>query len=147
MKSFFPDVNVWVALTYRGHQQHVPAAAWFGRLTNETVGFCRLTQLSFLRLLTHPAVMQEDVRTQREAWEVYDRLVGDPRVAFYPERDPDALSHEFRKLTATGQFAPQQWPDAYLAAFARAEDLILVTFDRALGKLAGEAGVLLKWRV
>jgi len=31
-----------------------------------------------------------------------------------------------------------------LAAFARAEDLILVTFDRSLGKLAGKDVVLLK---
>ncbi len=144
MKSFFPDVNVWVALTYRGHQQHVPAAAWFGRLTTQTAGFCRLTQLSFLRLLTHPVVMQEDVKTQREAWEVYDRLMADPRTACYPEGDPEAVENEFRELAATGQFAPQQWPDAYLAAFARAEDLILVTFDRALSKLAGKNVVLLK---
>lgn len=144
MKSYFPDVNVWVALTYRGHQQHAPAAAWFGRLTTQTAGFCRLTQLSFLRLLTHPVVMQEDVKTQEEAWEIYDRLIADPRIAFYPEAAPQAIESEFRELTATGQFARQQWPDAYLAAFARAEDLILVTFDRALSKLAGEAGVLLK---
>jgi toxin-antitoxin system PIN domain toxin len=144
MKSFFPDINVWVALTYRGHQQHVLAATWFGRLTRETVGFCRLTQLSFLRLLTHPVVMQDEVKTQREAWEIHDRLVSDSRIAFYPERDSDAVESEFRKLTATPQFAPQQWPDAYLAAFARAEDLILVTFDQALSKLAGEPVVLLK---
>jgi len=108
------------------------------------VGFCRLTQLSFLRLLTHPVVMQDEVKTQREAWEIYDRLVGDSLIAFYPERNPDAVENEFRKLTAMARFAPQQWPDAYLAAFARAEDLILVTFDRALSKLAGEPVVLLK---
>jgi toxin-antitoxin system PIN domain toxin len=144
MKSYFPDINVWVALTYGNHRQHVIAALWFGRLTSETVGFCRFTQLSFLRLLTHPVVMQDEVKTQREAWEIYDRLVGDSRIAFYPERDPDAVESEFRELTATDQFAPQQWPDAYLAAFARAEGLILVTFDRALSKLAGESVGLLK---
>ena len=144
MKSFFPDINVWVALTYHGHEQHVLAARWFGRLTSETVGFCRLTQLSFLRLLTHPVVMQDEVQTQREAWEIYDQLMGDTRIAFYPERDPGAVENEFRDLTVTSQSAPQRWPDAYLAAFARAENLILVTFDRALSKLAGDYSVLLK---
>jgi len=144
MKSYFPDINVWVALAYDSHQQHADATSWFGRLTSDAVGFCRLTQLSFLRLLTQPAVMQDEVRTQREAWELYDELCADLRVTFYAERDPNAVETELRALTASTQFAPQQWPDAYLAAFAKAEGLILVTFDRALSKLAGEASMLLK---
>lgn len=143
MNFYFPDINVWVALAYDSHRQHAIAMSWFGRLTGDTVGFCRLTQLSFLRLLTQPAVMQDEVRTQREAWELYDELCGDSRVTFYPERDADAVETEFRALTVSTQFAPQQWPDAYLAAFARAEGLILVTFDRALSKLAGGDIVLL----
>ena len=32
MKSYFRDVNVWLALAYRGHQHHPTAAAWFERL-------------------------------------------------------------------------------------------------------------------
>ncbi len=144
MKSYFPDLNVWVALTYRGHQQHNAAASWFDRLQVEVTGFCRVTQLGFLRLLTHPVVMGDEVRTQQEAWDAYDLLASDVRVAFYPERDPDAVESEFRALTATTRFAPQQWPDAYLAAFARVEGLVLVTFDKALSKLAGDDVVLLK---
>jgi predicted nucleic acid-binding protein len=35
-------------------------------------------------------------------------------------------------------------PDTYLAAFANVAGLSLVTFDRALGKLAGQAALLLK---
>jgi predicted nucleic acid-binding protein len=100
--------------------------------------------MNFYFPLTQPAVMQDEVRTQREAWELYDELCGDSRVTFYPERDPNAVEAEFRALTVSTQFAPQQWPDAYLAAFVKAEGLTLVTFDRDLGKLAGEAGVLLK---
>jgi toxin-antitoxin system PIN domain toxin len=144
MKSYFPDLNVWVALTYRGHQQHRVAASWFDRLRVEVTGFCRVTQIGFLRLLTRPVVMGDEVRTQQEAWDAYDLLASDARVVFYPERDPDAVESEFRALTATTRFAPQQWLDAYLAAFARAEGLVLVTFDRALSKLAGEGVVLLK---
>ncbi len=44
MKSYFPDINVWVALVYRGHQHHPVAASWFERLKSDTVAFCRLTQ-------------------------------------------------------------------------------------------------------
>lgn len=144
MKSYFPDINVWVALTYRGHQQHAVAASWFGRLRSEPIGFCRLTQVGFLRLLTHPVVMRDEVRTQHQAWEAYDLLTGDSRITYYPEHDPDAVENEFRALTTTTQFAPQQWPDAYLAAFAKAEGLTLVTFDRALSKLAVDDTLLLK---
>jgi len=144
MKSYFPDINVWLALTYGSHRQHVIAASWFDRLTSQTAGFCRLTQLSFLRLLTQPAIMQDEVKTQREAWKVYDQLCDDSHVTFYPERNSGAIESEFRALTTTTQFAPQQWPDAYLAAFAKAEGLVLVTLDRALSKLAGETALLLR---
>lgn|SRR5262249_11932455 len=144
MKSYFPDINVWVALTYRGHQHHAIAARWFDRVRGDTAGFCRLTQLGFLRLLTHPAVMGDEAKTQTQAWEAYDRLTSDARIVFHSEFDPDAIENEFRALTTTAKSAPQQWPDAYLAAFAHIGSLILVTFDRALGKLAGPNALLLK---
>ena len=88
--------------------------------------------------------MRDEVRTQHQAWEAYDLLTGDSRITYYPEHDPDAVENEFRALTTTTQFAPQQWPDAYLAAFAKAEGLTLVTFDRALSKLAVDDTLLLK---
>jgi len=144
MKSYFPDINVWVALVYRGHQHHPVAASWFERLKSDTVAFCRLTQLGFLRLLTHPAVMRHEVKTQVDAWKAYDLLTSDSRVAFYPEPNSDDVDSKLRALTAMEQFAPQQWPDAYLAAFAEVAGLTLVTFDRALSKLASEHVLLLK---
>ncbi len=144
MESYFPDINAWVALAYRGHQHHAVAAAWFERLGGEPVCFCRFTQLGFLRLLTHPAVMRQEVKTQLEAWEAYDLLAGDPRVIFYPEPNPDDVGSELRALTSAGRFAPNQWPDAYLAAFAKVAGLTLVTFDRALSKLVGKDVLLLK---
>ncbi len=51
MKSFSPDINVWVALAYRGHQHHAVPASWFERVKSEAVYFCRLTQLASLPLL------------------------------------------------------------------------------------------------
>jgi toxin-antitoxin system PIN domain toxin len=144
MKSYFPDTNVWVALTYRAHSHYPTASSWLERVTAGTVAFCRFTQLGFLRLLTNAAVMGDEVKTQREAWRVYDILLGDPRVEFHSESDPDEIQGRFRSLTATSQFAPQRWPDAYLAAFAQAAGLRLVTFDRALARLAGDNALLLE---
>lgn len=143
MKSYFPDVNVWVALAYTGHQHHTTALSWFNQL-NSMAGFSRVTQLGFLRLITHPVVMQAEVKTQSEAWKAYDILMSDSRVVFYPESNLLEAEQMLRRLTSTSRFSHQQWPDAYLAAFAQAEGLTLVTFDRALSKLAGNDTVLLK---
>jgi toxin-antitoxin system PIN domain toxin len=143
MESYFPDVNVWLALAYRGHQHHPIASGWFDKLGTEEAGFCRFTQLAFLRLLTHPAVMRDEVKTQQEAWKAYDQLASDARVSFYSETEPERVEAALRVLTAGSRFAHQQWPDAYMAAFAAASDLTLVTFDKALGKLAGRECLLL----
>ena len=130
MRSYFPDVNVWVALAYEGHQHHAPASAWLARLNGEAVYFCRFTQLGLLRLLTHPSVMGEDVRRQREAWRIYDAFLRDERISFHPEADPEQVESVFRGLTSGRQSSSKQRPDAYLAAFARVAGLTLVTFDR-----------------
>jgi len=143
MKSFFPDVYVWLALAYEGHQHHASAVAWFGELNQDTANFCRLTQLGFLRLLTHPTVMREDVRSQSEAWLAYDLLLRDARVSFQAEIDPEQLESTLRKLTSSSRASSRQWPDAYLAAFAVSADLTLVTFDRALHHMAGNEALLL----
>ena len=62
MKSYFPDVNIWIALTYRGHVHHPLAGRWFDGLGSEPVLFCRFTQLGFLRLLTNAHVMGGQVK-------------------------------------------------------------------------------------
>ena len=37
MKFFFPDINVWIALAYDGHQHHRAAASsWFAGLNVES---------------------------------------------------------------------------------------------------------------
>ena len=83
---YLPDVNVWVALTSDRHVHHVVAKEWFQNLGSEQVAFCRITELSLLRLLTNHHVMGEDVLQPHLAWQVYDELRADPRVVFLPER-------------------------------------------------------------
>lgn len=126
MKSYFPDINVWIALTYSGHVHHQAAAAWLEGVS-EPVYFCRFTQLGFLRLLTNTRVMGSHVRSQREAWEVYDRWSADSRVGFHAE--PLRLETALRAFTQSLQPATAAWPDAYLAAVAKAAGLTLVTLD------------------
>jgi len=143
MNSYFPDVNVWLAVTAGNHQHHVSALLWLDSIKDGNVGFCRITQLSFLRLLTHPAIMKDQVLSPSLAWRLFDQTLEDDRIVFFEEPEATQLLQEFRVLTSAPRFSRAQWPDAYLTAFARVAGLTLVTFDRGLKALAGHGVQLL----
>jgi uncharacterized protein len=126
----FLDANVWLALLWSRHVHSEKASQWFERSAEEQFFFCRFTQLIVLRLLTTESVMGKDVRTLSQAWELWDKIWADPRVAFLPE--PDDLEVELRAQTRSSSRSPKVWGDAYLLAFAVAAGLKLVTFDRAM---------------
>ena len=44
-KTWLPDVNVWVALTFDSHPQHPSAKTWFDGLADELI-FNRRPRLS-----------------------------------------------------------------------------------------------------
>jgi toxin-antitoxin system PIN domain toxin len=133
----FPDVNVWLALAHGVHPHHAAAIAWGQSLDPQSrFYFCRISQLSLLRLLTNPAAMGIDVATQAEAWHIYDLFYENGKTFFADE--PKALEEQFRARTSREESSTKEWADAYLIAFAEAADLRLVTFDRAMaGKLRG----------
>src|SRR5258708_5316302 len=128
----FPDINVWVALSYDRHVHHFTAREWFDPLAPMArLFFCRFTQLGLLRLLSSPAVMGPDLaKSQQQAWKAYDTWLQDERIEFLEE--PGGLEAHFRTLTRSPHASPKEWADSYLLAFASATDLRLVTFDRAL---------------
>jgi len=108
MNSFlFPDINVWLALSYQRHIHYPSARDWFERLDDHSrVCFCRFTQLGLLRLLTTGAVMGKDeVLSQIEAWSVYDRWIQDDRVLYVEESS--ALEARFRALSQNERPAPK----------------------------------------
>ena len=124
-------MNVWIALTYRAHKHYFAAKGWLDSLPEDVVlCFCRLTQLGFLRLLTTPAVMQNQTRSQAEAWAVYDEWLRNGSAEFIEE--PPGVEPAFRALTQSGQPAPKDWADSYVLAFAQSSGLKLVTFDQGL---------------
>lgn len=137
----FPDINVWVALTHAAHVHHQVAGDWFADLPEDVrFSFCRFTQLGLLRLLTAEAVMGDEVLSQIDAWVVYDRWLQDRRVTLVEE--PPALERRFRALTRSRKAAPKVWADAYLAAFADAAQITLVTFDRGFRGRVGSLFLL-----
>lgn len=128
-----PDVNVWLALTFDSHVHHAASKAWFDGLPDDAACcFCRLTQLGFLRLATNRAVFAADALTLPDAWQKYDLYLTDPRISF-AEEPPQVESH-WRSFTQAQTFSPKVWNDAYLAAFALAGGLELVTFDKGIAQ-------------
>ncbi len=137
MTSFFPDLNVWLALSVASHRHSAEAWHWLSLLPREArLIFSRYTQVGLLRLLTNQSAMGEQTLTLRKAWGVYDRWLDDPRVEFYPE--PRGLEAGFREATAPfGSRPASKWVgDCYLLAFARHSQATLATFDKALHDLA-----------
>src|SRR5258708_14273792 len=128
----FPDINVWLALSYERHIHNPIAERWFKQLhVTARLCFCRLTQIGLLRLLTTEAVMGSyDVLSQTAAWSVYDRWMEDDRILFVEE--PSSIELSFRALSEHPRPAPNDWTDSYLTAFAIVGGLRLVSFDRAL---------------
>ncbi len=130
-------MNVWFALAHEIHPHHEAAIEWGESLDRDTaVYYCRFTQLGLLRLLTNRSAMGEDVLTQAEAWGAYDALLANPGNQMMEE--PRGIDSLFRQHTHRNESSTKQWADGYLAAFAEAAGLTLVTFDRALaGKVKG----------
>lgn len=129
--SFFPDVNVWIALQHQRHQNHQSAVAWFRSLNNnENLVFCRHTQIGMFRLLTTEAVMGGETLNQRQCWKIYSHWITGGRAFLHSE--PADIDEAFKSLTSAETPSPKVWADAYLAAFAATADLTLVTFDKSL---------------
>jgi toxin-antitoxin system PIN domain toxin len=136
----FLDANVWLALLWSRHVHSERAGAWFERSSEEKFFFCRITQITVLRLLTTSTVMGSDVKTMSEAWALWDKVCADDRIALLGE--PEAIEPEFRSFSALRSSSRKVWADAYLAAFAAVAGLKLVTFDRGLRSLGADVHVL-----
>jgi len=141
MISFFPDLNVWVALSDQRHIHSGQAWEWLHVLPGEArLIFSRYTHLGLLRLLASEVVMGPATLTLEKAWHAYDTWLSDPRVEFYPE--PLGLDAAFREATAPFAAKPaSKWVgDCYLLAFSKESQATLVTFDRQLLAFARRNG-------
>lgn len=142
MTSFFPDVNVWLALSSARHTHSAHAWKWLGKLPEGSrLFYCRYTQMGILRLLSNPAVMGRQTLSLKEAWAVYDQWLEDDRVEFHPE--PRGLDQQFREvMKPLGNLpASKAIGDCFLLSFAKSSRSALVTFDHALYAAAEKQGV------
>ncbi len=123
------DVGVWLAAAWGRHVHHAAASSWFDRQTDDLV-FCRVTQMSLLRLLSNPAIMGEDAVDRSEAWRVFDQLWADERVLWADE--PAELDAVWRAISARQDKSHKLWTGDYLAAFAQTSGATLATLDSKL---------------
>jgi toxin-antitoxin system PIN domain toxin len=138
-KIFLPDVNVWLALVSARHVHNDAAVRWLERIGEGQLAFCRVSQMGLLRLLTNTRVMGVDVLAPSDAWRVYEEMMRDARVRFLAERGGlEAIWKGLTQGPATGA-----WTDAYLMAFAQAQGLHVVTFDRGFERFGDARTVLL----
>lgn len=136
------DINVWIAMAFDQHQNYNSARAWFDGLPGESrCYFCRYTQMGFLRLSTNPRANPLQSQTLSQAWAIYDQTMLDSRIGFTQE--PAGLESQWRPLTQLGTFSHNFWNDAYLAAFATAAGLQVVTFDIGFRQFSGFNGTIL----
>ena len=121
-----PDINVWLALVDKRHAHHQAASRYWETQAAETLAFCRVTALGFLRLSTHARALANPLSTQ-EACTIYRQFLAIPILRFLAE--PAGLDEHFHALTSTPAFPHHLWTDAYLAAFCLAGNYRLVSFD------------------
>ena len=123
------DVNVWLAAAWARHAQHRTAKRYVDDAEDE-LAFCRVTELALLRLLSNPAVTGADVLTRRQAWDVVLALQADARIRHLVE--PRGLAPLWMAFSKRDDNSHLLWTDDYMAAFAQAGDMALVTFDRGM---------------
>lgn len=128
-----PDVNVWLALVHGGHPHHRSARRWWAARSGP-VWFCRVTMLGLVRLLAQPRVMGEHAMGAADAMQVYAQLSDWPEVGLCLE--PAGCEASYREWV-TPELPARLLTDAYLAAFAHAAGLRLVTFDRDFARFGG----------
>jgi uncharacterized protein len=115
------------------------AVEWLEQCGEDRLAFCRISQMGLLRLLTNAQVMGVDMLRPGEAWRAYEAIMRDVRMRFMAE--PSGMEAIWKRLMA-GR-APGAWTDAYLMAFAMAQGLRVVTFDKGFAQFGDAETVVL----
>ena len=126
------DTRSWLAATFEQHPSHSVARQALRQATAlQAAVFCRATQQSFLRLLSTATLAKAYgvvPLTNSAALLTLDNLQALPQVGWRDE--PPGLFGVWRSLAGVNSASPKVWMDAYLAAFAIAAGLRLVSLDK-----------------
>lgn len=138
--AFLLDTNVWMALAFATHSHRSQAVEAYAQVEESRPAvFCRATQQSFLRVATTPVILRKygaDSFTNDDALDVLNRFLSSPTVSYWDE--PPGLVPLWHRLAGRPTASPKVWMDAYLAAFAIAGGLKVVTFDHDFKSFEGD---------
>jgi len=127
--KYLLDVNALVALGFLQHEFHARVSDWVqGAASREDVELatCPITELGFVRVLTHSVPYALSVA---EARELLSRL----RAAKTPEFRFIVDDHDVSRLPGWVKTA-NQTTDGHLAELARANGAILATLDHRIAR-------------
>ena len=131
-----PDLSVWLALAVAEHPHYRVAQSYWHEAAAPRVWFCRVTMLGLVRLLAQPKLMGKAALSLPRAFDVYRSFAALPEVGLCVEpSDCELLLGSLLNPDTPARL----WTDTYLAAFATAGGLRLVTFDKDFERFGGIA--------
>jgi len=135
-EAILVDANLVMWAHHRQMPEHARARDWWAETLTETplVGIPWPTIVAFIRLSTHPRILERPVEVQT-AWEVVSGWLNRPNVRrpVPTDRHAGLLRELLVDARATGNHAP----DAHLAALALEWGLVLVSADGDFARYRG----------
>ena len=131
--AYLPDVNVLVALTDPSHVHHLTADNWRQQIGIARFLVCLITEAGFVRLMANPSI---------GGLSMSGAILLMQQIAALPSCESLPIEHSWLELIqplAPRLHGYRQVTDALLLGLAIRNGAILVTLDRRIQALAGEA--------
>lgn len=132
-RAYLPDVNILIALSDPEHTAHHAAVAWHQSIGSARFFLCPVTEAGFVRLMTNPLIGGESMSG---AILLLREIAALTNVAHLPVA-PTWL--ELIEPLTRHLVGHRQVTDALLLGLAIRNGAVLVTLDRTIQALAGEA--------
>jgi hypothetical protein len=131
--AYLPDVNVLVALTDPSHVHHLTADNWRQQIGIARFLVCLITEAGFVRLMANPSI---------GGLSMSGAILLMQQIAALPSCESLPIEHSWLELIqplVPRLHGYRQVTDALLLGLAIRSGAILVTLDRRIQALAGEA--------
>jgi len=136
LTRYLADVNFLIAILDIKHEHSVRAGSWLKKDDERhSIVICRVAQMGAIRLLTRTSIMGAGVLTGAQAWGYLTQLFEDDRFVF--ENEPADFESSWQTICEWTPKGAKADTDSYLAAFAIAGSLSVVTFDSGMNRFPG----------
>lgn len=129
------DVNVWIAMSTPRHAFRPEAEGYWRDNARETIAFCTVSMLGFVRVCSTAPVFDGRAVEPARAWEICREWMAMDHVVYHEE--PESCLDVVGDFVRAGAVRGRTWTDAYLAAFAIAGGMRLVSLDRGFTQYPG----------